>query len=95
MVGRADARDLPYQAGEFDAVVTNLPFGRQFRVGSGRDAWLASALREAARVTRTGGRVVLLAPPPLPHQVAGLVLAGSHPVRLLGVAARIWAYERR
>lgn len=93
VVGQADARDLPCQAGEFDAVVTNLPFGRQFQVGSGRDAWLGAVLREAARVTRPGGRVVLLAPPPLPRRAAGLVLAGSHPVRLLGVPARIWAYD--
>jgi 23S rRNA G2445 N2-methylase RlmL len=94
-IARADARDLPRADAEFDAVVTNLPFGRQFRVGPGRDVWLRGVLREAARVTRPGGRIVLLAPPPLPHQVAGLVQAGSHPIRLLGVAARIWVYDRR
>jgi 23S rRNA G2445 N2-methylase RlmL len=94
VIQRADARDLPYAGGEFDAVVTNLPFGRQFRVGPGRDAWLRAVLREAARVTRPGGRVVLLAPPPLPHLAAGLVPAGSYPIRLLGVPARIWAYDR-
>jgi 23S rRNA G2445 N2-methylase RlmL len=94
VIERADARNLPQAAGEFDAVVTNLPFGRQFRVGPGRDSWLTAVLREAARVTRPGGRVVLLAPPPLPHQTPALVPAGSYPVRLLGVPVRIWAYDR-
>lgn len=93
VVEQADARALPYREGEFDAVVSNLPFGRQFQVGSGREAWLGAVLREAARVTRPGGRVVLLAPPPLPSRAAGLVLRDSYPIRLLGVPARIWAYD--
>jgi 23S rRNA G2445 N2-methylase RlmL len=92
-VEQADARQLPYQDGEFDAVAANLPFGRQFSVDSGRDAWQRAVLREVGRVTRRGGRVVLLAPPPLPRRAAGLVLAGSYPLRLLGVPARIWAYD--
>lgn len=91
---QADAQALPYREGEFDAVVTNVPFGRQFQVGSGREAWLGTVLREAARVTRPGGRVVLLAPPPLPGRAAGLVLRDSYRIRLLGVPARIWVYDR-
>jgi len=52
------------------------------------------ALREAARVTRPGGRVIVLVPPPVPDRVGGLTLASSYPLRLLGVPTRIWAYHR-
>lgn len=46
-------------------------------------------------MTVPGGRVVLLAPPPLPREDGGLVqAAASCPIRLLGVPARIWVYER-
>lgn len=97
VVRRADATDLPYRDSEFGAVVTNLPFGRQFRAGSGRDShdkWLRAVLGEAARVTRPGGRVVALTPA-VPHQAPDLVPAGSYPIRLLGVPARIWVYDHR
>jgi 23S rRNA G2445 N2-methylase RlmL len=108
IIQRADALDLPHPDGAFDAVVTNLPFGRQFRPGPararasavGRNApagssagWVQGALREAARVTRPGGRVVVLVPS-LPQPPAGLTLSGSHPLRLLGVPARIWVFDR-
>lgn len=94
VIRRADARDLPYRDGEFDAVVTNVPFGRQFRLDD-PGPWMRSVLGQAARVTRAGGRVVVLAPPPVPRQPAGLVLAGSYPLRVLGVPARIWAFDHR
>jgi len=104
VIQRADARNLPYPDGAFDAVVTNLPFGRQFRpAGPGRTprssadsshaAWVRGALREAARVTRPGGRVVVLVPPPAPGHIDGLAPAGSYPIRLLGVPARIWVLD--
>jgi tRNA G10 N-methylase Trm11 len=94
VIQQADARDLPYPDREFDAVVTNVPFGRQFRAGPGRHSWLEAVLREAARVTLPDGRVVLLAPPPVPNQAAGLAPSGAYPIRLLGVPARIWLYDR-
>jgi 23S rRNA G2445 N2-methylase RlmL len=93
VIRRADALDLPYRESEFDAVATNVPFGRQFRLDAQRDSWMRSLLGEAARVTRPGGRVVLLAPPPVPRR-PGLVPAGSYPLRLLGVATRIWLFDR-
>lgn len=92
-IQKGDALRLPYPDAAFGAVVANLPFGRQFRLHVGWDG-IGPALREAARVTRPGGRVVVLVPPPVPRQIAGLTLAGSYPIRLLGVPARIWALDR-
>ena len=92
-IQKGDALRLPYPDGTFGAVVANLPFGRQFRLHVGWDG-IGPALREAARVTRPGGRVVVLVPPPIPQQTGGLTLTGSYPIRLLGVPARIWAFDR-
>jgi 23S rRNA G2445 N2-methylase RlmL len=113
VIQRADALDLPHPDGAFDAVVTNLPFGRQFRpaterarrpggrgaadgntAGQSSAAWIRGVLREAARVTRPGGRVVALVPPPAPGPAAGLTLSASYPLQLLGVPARIWVFDR-
>lgn len=95
VIRRADARELPYSDGEFDAVVTNVPFGRQFRLDTRRDSWMRGFLGEAARVTRNGGRVIVVAPPPVPGQPPALMPAGSYQLRLLGVPTRIWAFGRR
>jgi 23S rRNA G2445 N2-methylase RlmL len=106
VIRRADALALPHPDGAFGAVVTNLPFGRQFHAARARGSsagrsitagspagWVPGALREAARVTRPGGRVVVLVPS-VPQPPAGLTLSGSHPLRLLGVPARIWVFDR-
>jgi 23S rRNA G2445 N2-methylase RlmL len=93
-IQQADALELPHVSGSFDAFVANLPFGRQFRVDTDPERWLSRALPEAIRVSRPGGRVVLLMPPPMPKAPAGLTLTESHPVRVLGTPARIWIYAR-
>jgi SAM-dependent methyltransferase len=92
-VGDARALGLPDRS--VGAVVSNLPFGRQFTVDQDPTAWQRSVLREAARVTRPGGRVVLLAPR-LPRTVvpATLRASGSHRIRLLGTWTSLWCYDR-
>ena len=94
-VAVGDARAMGFPDGSAAACVTNLPFGRQYRVQGGRNAWLSAALRQMARVTKPGGHVVLLAPQ-MPAAVLppSLRLAGSFPVRLLGVNVTTWHYRR-
>lgn len=93
-VDRADVLHLPQDDATFDAVVSNLPFGRQFPVPNPA-RWLRQALAEMARVTRPGGRVVILVPPPVPREWSELTLVSSYPLRLLGVSTRIWVFDRR
>jgi 23S rRNA G2445 N2-methylase RlmL len=94
-VEQGDVLRLPHPDGSMDAVATNLPFGRQFKVQADDPRrWVTSALRELARVTRPGGRVVVLVPPPLPASPEGLTLSSVHPLRLLGTPTRIWAFDR-
>ena len=59
-VVRADAGQLPLQAGTVDRVLTNLPFGK--RVGSHHDntELYPRMLRELTRVLTRQGRAVLL-----------------------------------
>jgi ubiquinone/menaquinone biosynthesis C-methylase UbiE len=59
------------------------------------NAWLRTALRQMARVTKPGGHVVLLAPRvPAAVLPPSLELAGSFGVRLLGVNVTTWHYRR-
>ncbi len=91
-----DARDLDLPDASVDAVVSNLPFGRQYEVQGDPAVWIADVLAELARVTRPGGRVVLLVPElPKPAVPAALRLRDRHQVRLLGTTSTIWAYDRR
>ncbi|MGH8899100.1 MAG: TRM11 family SAM-dependent methyltransferase [Egibacteraceae bacterium] len=94
VIEHADVCGLPHPDGSFDAVVTNFPFGKQFRVDADSEKWVIQALAEIARVTRPGGRVVVLVPPPVLGDPPGLTLSGVHPLHLLGVPTRIWAYDR-
>lgn len=91
----ADARSLDLADAIVDACVSNLPFGRQFRVDERMDDWLHQVLSELARVTRPGGRIVLLAPDALgalvPEELRRL---DRLRVRLLGMGTSIWIYRR-
>jgi 23S rRNA G2445 N2-methylase RlmL len=94
-VAVGDARAMGFPDASAAACVTNLPFGRQYRVQGGMNAWLRAALPEIARVTKPGGHVVLLAPQVPPSVLPpSLRLAGSFPVRLLGVHVTTWHYRR-
>jgi 23S rRNA G2445 N2-methylase RlmL len=77
------------------ACVTNLPFGRQYRIRGEMRQWLGAALREITRVIRPGGSAVLLTPA-IPAEVVppSLTPAGTFPVRLLGLDTTIWCYQR-
>jgi 23S rRNA G2445 N2-methylase RlmL len=92
---QADARELDLSDGGLGACVSNLPFGRQYSVPGDPVAWLGSVLDESARVTRAGGRVVLLAPEiPRTAVPKSLRLRDRFPIRLLGTKTTIWAYDR-
>jgi SAM-dependent methyltransferase len=93
-LGDARRIDLPDQVA--GACVSNLPFGQRFTVPEGMRSWLNDVMSELARVTRPGGRVVVLAPE-IPAEVrpSRLRALERYRVDLLGTPATIWAYERR
>jgi tRNA (guanine6-N2)-methyltransferase len=91
----ADATRLPFADAGFDAVVSNLPWGRQVELVGGGDGPLPAAVpRELARVLRAGGRAVLLvqgeAADPDPWQAAGLVLQLRARLSLFGQHPELW-----
>jgi 23S rRNA G2445 N2-methylase RlmL len=90
-----DARSLELADQNVAACVSNLPFGQQYSVQGDMHAWLRSVLREMTRVTRPGGRVVLLVPQ-LPRAVVpgSLRLRDRFRIRLLGTATTIWVFDR-
>lgn len=94
-ITEGDARHLDLPDASVDAVVTNLPFGRQFEIDEPMNDWLRKVTAELARVVRPGGRVVLLAPN-IPARVTAstLNLIGRTRLQLLGMTTFIWTYER-
>lgn len=91
-----DARRLPFATDSFDAVIANLPFGRQYELQGAPVAWYRRTLAESLRVA---GTVVVLAPPSRPfRQALGRTraeLSERHEVSLLGERAAIWCLVRR
>lgn len=94
-VSVGDARRLQFADASVGACVSNLPFGQQYSVQGHMSAWLRTVLGEMARVTRPGGRVVLLVPRIPRAAVPGtLRISERFPIRLLGTKTTIWVYDR-
>lgn len=94
-VDQWDLRRLDLADSSVAAIVANLPFGQQFEVQGPMSAWLADALAEMARVTRPGGRIVLLAPDiPARSTPHGIRLESKNTIRLLGTRTGLWLFER-
>jgi 23S rRNA G2445 N2-methylase RlmL len=95
-VAQGDVRELGNPDGSVDACVSNLPFGKQFDVQQDMSKWLRIALAELTRVTRSAGRIVVMAPIiPRTCVPAELALASRIPIRLLGTKTSIWVYDRK
>ncbi len=90
-----DVRQLELPDSAVSAVVSNLPFGRQFNVQGPMSAWLSEGLGEMVRVTRPGGCLVLLAPEiPRGAIPAQLRIRSKDPLRLLGTSTRLWVLDK-
>jgi SAM-dependent methyltransferase len=86
-----DARDLLLADDCVSACVSWLPG----RVPGTWPAFAGAVLAELSRVTRSGGRVVLLAPDlPRAEIPAALRLRRQVPIRLLGTRQSIWVFHR-
>lgn len=94
-IDTGDARKLDQADASVSACVSNLPFGQQYSVQGDMKTWLRVVLAEMARVTRPGGRIVLLAPD-IPRAVvpSALRMRDRFQIRLLGTKTTIWAFDR-
>jgi SAM-dependent methyltransferase len=91
----SDTRRLPLESEAVAACVSNLPFGRRYQLPDDERRWLSNALGELARVTKAGGRVVVLHPSlPINGLTALLRLRDKTGLRLLGVPTAIWVFDR-
>jgi 23S rRNA G2445 N2-methylase RlmL len=93
----ADARRLPFADGSFDAVLCNLPFGRQYRVPGSVVEWLMSALQEYGRVSREDSPIVLLVPGSKPFSQAlkrlGFGVIDRYNLRVRGQTTALWEID--
>ena len=94
-VSHGDARQIDLPDASVGACVSNLPFGQQYSVQGDMTAWLCAVVGEMARVTLSGGRVVILAPD-VPRSAVPKELhpRDRYQIRLLGAKTSIWVYDR-
>ncbi|MEA5036990.1 Ubiquinone/menaquinone biosynthesis C-methyltransferase UbiE [bioreactor metagenome] len=58
---RADATNMPYPDGIFDAIATDLPYGQSTTIGAESiDTLYTESLKEIRRVLKSGGRAVIV-----------------------------------
>lgn len=94
-VTSGDARALDLADASMGACASNLPFGEQYKVPGDPAEWLKAVLAEMARVTRPGGRVVLLCPNIPQRSVPPELRLGKRtPIRILGMKTTIWEFIR-
>lgn len=94
-VAKGDARTLDLADTSVGACVSNLPFGEQYKVPGDPAKWMRAVLEEMTRVTRVGGRVILLCPS-IPRQSVPpeLHIGERTPIRILGMKTTIWQFIR-
>jgi 23S rRNA G2445 N2-methylase RlmL len=88
-----DARRLPLADASVEAVASNLPFGKQYRIQGRQENWAGQVLGELVRVTKPSSPIVLLAPDTLVGGAlarSGLRAEKSYRVRVLGQATHVW-----
>lgn len=95
----ADASRLPLPDASIDAVLSNLPFGRQVAVEGDLSANYSAILQEQARILRPEGRAALLtdggsAFMQALQTVPTLRLTGAHQISLFGAHPHIYVLRR-
>lgn len=94
-IEQADAKSLGWPDASFDAVVSNLPFGKQFGVSP---EWYGDVFREFERVMKPGGNAVLLSSHTNELREAGaqvdVQFVDTRPITLLGMRAAITRFRK-
>ncbi|XP_027561071.1 THUMP domain-containing protein 2 isoform X2 [Neopelma chrysocephalum] len=73
---KASVKALPLPSESFDTVISDIPFGKKFKVTNDAQL-LPDILQEMERVLRVGGTIVLLLSQDLRKRMDGLTCAGS------------------
>ncbi|WP_054536322.1 THUMP domain-containing class I SAM-dependent methyltransferase [Herpetosiphon geysericola] len=99
-IRRLDATDLPFQPGEINKLVTNLPFGKQVNNIDELHQLYSGVCAEWARIVAPGGIIVALAAEidVLREKINAtpeLRVRGTFPIAVLGQTATIVQLERR
>jgi 23S rRNA G2445 N2-methylase RlmL len=91
---RWDARDLPFATGSVDRVVTNLPWGRQVKIGENLAGFYQKVCAEIARVLAPDGRVVLITNSPHWVTFPDLLVEPQFEISLFGQKPTIMSFSK-